>query len=446
MDYKDYIEEAKRYLEDPETLESYRTYYENAMKSIKDREQNAAAALERSYRDDLNAAAAEMRLQQRNTAQYMASRGLARSGEAEQENIERSLAYGADAAKLARQKYASLTSLAEESEKEINSLEKERLSRIADEKKRISSEARAIAGVEYEAAQKAAQNETEDRRLREEREYNESLVRLKAELSEAAAQKAREADAAEAAIKRIHEASEAEKEREFKAREYAEKRALEAETARMRYGGDTAAAGESAGSAAGETDKSGKDAEKSYTPKQTAASLAKQVITGRTASGKIKTVDDVMAVYEYLKTAEEGDISADYLKDLRTSLESYGYEEPDAVTLAAYPAAQKAKAVYKESYDGAYAKLKADGMKSKAAAANAARYAFAQEIRYCVDSLTDENVFAAACGMLGISEKDVKSFFKETGYVRKAADAEAKGGLPAMASGAKAPRLETLKN
>ena len=224
MDYKDYIEEARKYLSDTDDRESYRKYYEDAMNGIRSGYADSVSELEKAYRSSLNEAAANSDIQAKNNAKFMASRGLSRSGEAEQENVLRSLSLNAEAERLAGQKASKQTELRQNAENAVLELEKERAKYEDSERKRLDDNAFAIAKVQYSADREDEQNALEDRRKEDERRYTESLTRLKAELAEAAAEKEREFKASEDAKKREYDSAEAEKKRSFESSESAKKR------------------------------------------------------------------------------------------------------------------------------------------------------------------------------------------------------------------------------
>ncbi len=77
MEYKDYLEEAKKYLlKNSTSFSSYEDYYNKALKNTGESYDEAAEKLNAGYASDANAAAAQSSLNSKNIAQYMSSRGL----------------------------------------------------------------------------------------------------------------------------------------------------------------------------------------------------------------------------------------------------------------------------------------------------------------------------------------------------------------------------------
>ncbi|MBO7666469.1 MAG: hypothetical protein J6S70_03460 [Clostridia bacterium] len=397
MDYKDYLDEAKKKLGETDALKNYREFYENAVKQIKKRRDNELAEIEKAYRADLNEASAQDRILAKNAEQFMASRGLARSGEAEQEYIDRSLAFAKKASSLAEGRRKSGDSARDSAESAISALDKDYAEKTDAENQRAYAEAAEEAKTKYEADREDERYRRETESERAEREYNITLARIKAELAEAAAQKEREFNASEAAKKREYEASEAEK-----------KRAYELEKAKASSSSQSSASGSESGG---------------YVPKQTAAQFAKQIVSNRTASGTVKSVSEAEAINDYLKELEnESGIDASYMRDLKLALGSYGFFVPSQSDYKASEIAAESQKTYKAAYDKALASYKRAGVSdadnmAKTAAQNA-------QMQFCRSKCETDGQFIRCCRECGISDSVITRFIASTPPVKNADAAE----------------------
>ncbi len=388
MDYKDYLEEAKKYLSDTDTLKKYREYYENAVDSVKGRRDAEIAEINRAFRNDLNEASAANRILEKNAEQFMAARGLSRSGEAEQEYIERSLGLAKKVSSLAEERRKSESAARSGADAALAELDKQYAEKANDESKRLENEAAAMAKAGFDAENAKAEKQAE-------RDYNETLLRIKAELAEAAAQKEREHASAEAAKKREYEAVENAKKREHE---------LEMQREKSVSAGKGAQSGETPGSA-----------ETASRPKQTATQFAKEIAAERASSGgKIKTVSDVLNVDSYLKELERrGELSAEYLKDVRAALSGLGYYVPDGNDEAAYRIAGDSEEAYKKTYSNT---LKACGtlrIEEKDAKQYAAEMAQNARLDYCIKRCDNAEQFKKCCVEIGVSESEAAKYLKE---------------------------------
>ena len=423
MDYKDYLEEAKKYVSGGDIAESYRQYYENALKTINAKRENAASDAEKAYRADLNEAAAQSALAGRNTAQYMARRGLARSGEAEQEYIDRSLALGKTASKLAEDRNKAIRSANADAEEAISALDRYYAEKTAEAEKRAEERADEIASKNYGTDRADAEYEREQKAKAEERAYTENLTRIKAELAEAAAQKEREYNASEAAKKREYDSAEAAKKREYDSAEAEKKRAYDAEESAKKREHELemarekailGASGKDAKTESGEeTQADGGKTEAAYEPKQTAVSLAKQAVAGYLGSdGRIKDESANIAIFEYIESLRDAGVSEKYLKDLSVAFGAYGYKEPDEDDITAQKALAETAPVYERAYQAAYTPYKRLGASDATAHAKATKYAQNARMEYFLKQYGATALFKKCCSAAGISEKDASAFLK----------------------------------
>ena len=408
MDYKDYLDEAKKKLGETDALKNYREFYENAVKQIKERRDNELAEIEKAYRADLNEASAQDRILAKNAEQFMASRGLARSGEAEQEYIDRSLAFAKKASSLAEGRRKSGDSARDSAESAISALDKDYAEKTDAENQRAYAEAAEEAKTRYEADREDERYRRETESERAEREYNITLARIKAELAEAAAQKEREFNASEAAKKREYEASEAEKKRAYEASEAEKKRRYELEKAKASSSSQSSASGNESGG---------------YVPKQTAAQFAKQIVSNRTASGTVKSVSEAEAINDYLKELEsESGIDESYMRDLKLALGSYGFFVPSQSDYKASEIAAESQKTYKTAYDKALASYKRAGVSdadnmAKTAAQNA-------QMQFCRSKCETDGQFIRCCRECGISDSVITRFIASNPPVKSADAAE----------------------
>ncbi len=487
MDYKDYIEEARKYLSDTDDRESYRKYYEDAMNGIRSGYADSVSELENAYRSSLNEAAANSDIQAKNNAKFMASRGLSRSGEAEQENVLRSLSLNAEAERLAGQKAARQTELRQNAENAVLELEKERAKYEDSERKRLEDNAFAIAKAQYSADREDEQNALEDRRKEDERRYTESLTRLKAELAEAAAEKEREFkasedvkkreydsaeaekkrnyessesakklehEASESAKKREHEASESAKKREYEASESAKKREQESEILKTKLehedklkAGQTAeketgktadkADDKTVGNASGETVRQNSEtaavkdestsSKGSYEPKQTAASLAKQAVKSHTINGTVNGLADRLGLNKYIDGLRaEGSLSEQYIKDIETALGAYGYKKPGRTEIDAGKIFDNLTSVYDKAYKNALESYKRIGAGAGTAPKLAGDYAVQTMLSYIYDNSKSDAQIDMVCELAGIDKSMMTAFLKEYGL--KSIDGADKNG------------------
>ncbi|MBQ6043769.1 MAG: hypothetical protein IJL41_06470 [Clostridia bacterium] len=430
MDYKDYLDEAKKKLGETDALKNYRQFYESAVKRIKERRDSELAEIEKSYRDGLNEASAQDRILAKNADQYMASRGLARSGEAEQEYIDRSLAFAKKATSLAEGRRKSEDAARAGAENAISVLDKDYAEKANAENQRAYAEAAEEAKTRFEADREDERYRRESESERAEREYNITLARIKAELAEAAAQKEREFNAAEAAKKREYESAEAEKKRAYDASESEKKRAYELEKAKNTGGAQSSAdAGKSGG----------------YIPKQTASQLAKQIVSSRTASGTVSTVSEAAAVNDYLKELEsENGIDESYMRDLKLALGSYGFFVPTQSDYKASEIAAQSEKTYKTVYDRARADYRRAGdpdadKKAKTAAQNA-------QIQFCREKCETYEQFVRCCRECGISDAVIARFTASNPPEKSAKATEsAVSGAVSAAKAAAGGKENTLK-
>ena len=93
MAYEELIRKAKEYLA-PESGE-FESYYRKAAENLRADYNSSLAELKKQYGKDKNAAAAQSMQNLRNMNQYLAARGLSRSGEGVQEQLNANISLGA---------------------------------------------------------------------------------------------------------------------------------------------------------------------------------------------------------------------------------------------------------------------------------------------------------------------------------------------------------------
>lgn len=372
-DYKDYIEQAKKYLmKTSPAFEAFEEYYKKAVKNIGEEYGSSADKINEQHFLDSNKTSARSALDAKNISQYMASRGLSRSGEAEQETINSNLSLNQALSELTRSKYDALSKLYSDKNKALLEMEKE----YAD-KKLKSDDWLYSAAFDLASAQLA-----EDRR-QEETAKKEEEQKAKQEYEEYVRSLEREYEQKLLAEKRAYEDKVRKEEQDFK-REMAEYSDKSKETG----------------------DESGK-----YTPSQSPSTIGKNIITSQTLDGKkVSGVSDRVKLEEYINQLKEANVDDAYLGELLMVLKSTGYAPPSDTERKAYGIAASSEEVYdnrRKSYFDMYLLLGTDKEK---AGEMADRAAFYSRLDYCYTNSASTEEFAVCCEILGITKAQLDDY------------------------------------
>ena len=145
MEYRDYLEQAKKYLASSDGLSSFREYYDKAKSSLQSKYDASKSSINDEYESDVGRAVTQSRMNAKNIDQYMTSRGLARSGEAETERINENLSLNSSLNELAKNKNKALADAGIRHGDALLELEKELADKEYDESKRLDTLADGIA-------------------------------------------------------------------------------------------------------------------------------------------------------------------------------------------------------------------------------------------------------------------------------------------------------------
>lgn len=173
MAYESLIEEAKKYL----TLDNseFEKYYSKATENLQQNYKDAIASLNKQYSKDRNDAAAQAMLNSRNMNQYLAARGLSRSGESVQEKINSNLSLNNTLSGLADSNSRQILELAKNKNDSLLSLEEKRLERKDANDKWTSEQAFNIAKAENAKIEREEDIAREAQQIAEERAYQDSV-------------------------------------------------------------------------------------------------------------------------------------------------------------------------------------------------------------------------------------------------------------------------------
>ena len=406
MEYRDYLEQAKKYLASSDGLSSFREYYDKAKSSLQSKYDASKSSINDEYESDVGRAVTQSRMNAKNIDQYMTSRGLARSGEAETERINENLSLNSSLNELAKNKNKALADAGIRHGDALLELEKELADKEYDESKRLDTLADGIASKQLGIDERAEDIANDKEKTKSEHEYNEYMKRLEAELDELAEQKKREYEKQKIADERKYNEQQTAGERAYKEKQTADERAykekmLEEERAyeQSRIDDERAYAEKLKNDEKVETD--GK-----YTPKQSAESLAKDVVKAYTWSGeKISSQNDRVKVHDFLEEFKSSTNATDeYLNELENALRGMGYRELSADELSASALVKNAKAKYDEWYYDAYSVYEGSGVLPLERVENAKKAASVRQLDYCWLHTASKTEFEFCCDLLGVSE------------------------------------------
>ncbi len=167
---------------------AFEEQYKKAADALKNQFDASVTELTKEYESSKNQAAAESMKNRHNTREMLASRGLAKSGESIQEEINHNLSYDNKMATLASAHQNALSEIENERASNMLSLENDRINKASDNAKWQSEQAYKFAKDEMDKAERKASAEREfqqqielyklqqadkERLIKEEREYND---------------------------------------------------------------------------------------------------------------------------------------------------------------------------------------------------------------------------------------------------------------------------------
>ena len=173
MAYEALIEQAKKYL----TLDNseFEKYYSKATENLKKNYEASLYSLNKQYTKDKNEAAARTMLNSRNMDQYLAARGLSRSGESVQEKINSSLSLNNTLSELADSNSRQILELAKNKNDSLLSLEEKRINRKDSNEKWATEQAFNIAKAENAKIEREEDIARQAQQLAEERAYQDAV-------------------------------------------------------------------------------------------------------------------------------------------------------------------------------------------------------------------------------------------------------------------------------
>ncbi len=399
MEYKDYLEQAKKYLSGDDGLSAYREYYDKAVKSLDDRHALTKAEINDTFVTDVGNAVTQSRMNAKNIDQYMASRGLARSGEAEQERIYENLSLDNTLSSLAKERNKRLSEENASHTDALLALEGDRADKEYDAKNKADSLSFDMADKQLGMDERAEEIALDKEKTKSEHEYNEYMKRLEAELEEQSNAKKREYEIKKIADERAYNEKQTAEERAYKEKLLEEER--EYEKAKTE---DERAYAEKL-----KNEEKTLEGNEKYTPKQTAENLAKEVVKAYTLSGdKISTRIDRLCVYDFLEDFKNTSKASDeYINELESALKAMGYRELTEDEQAARAVYKDVKNRYDEWYYdvlGVYEDTRLTPLERIEEAKSAA---LLRQLDYCWLHTDTKEAFDSCCDMLGVS-KDFK--------------------------------------
>lgn len=417
MEYKDYLEEAKKYIQknNPD-FALYEDYYNAAVKSVAENYGESENRINARYEKDKNAAAAQSAVNAKNIAAYMASRGLARSGEAQQETISSNLSLNQTLTDLASAKYDALSNLHAEKNSSLLDLEKEYAAKKSEKDDWLYRAAYDLAAAEYAYDARKEDQTREDADAASRREYEEYIRRLEYALKEDAAMKERDYEEKKTQRDRDYAESLKKEDRDYAEglkkddRDY-EKERLEDERAYQKQLLEEKRAYDE-GVKEKERELTLETAENGhFKPSQTPAALAKALLSAYVSDGKsVSSITDKVKIEAYLEELEEVGAPASYIKELVVSLKASGYSAPSEKEKRAFQNVKESESVYRARRDSYYQMYISLGLAEKRAAALAEGAAVNARLDYCYTHSGNALEFGHCCEILGVTEKELDAY------------------------------------
>ena len=175
MAYEELIRRAKEYLA-PEN-DDFESYYRKAAENLKADYNSSLAELKKQYNKDKNAAAAQSMQNLRNMNQYLAARGLSRSGEGVQEQLNANISLANTLSVLADNNSRQMTELAKSKNSGLLALEEKRIDRRDANDKWLTERAFEVAKAENAKAEREEDIAREAQQIADERAYQDAVRR-----------------------------------------------------------------------------------------------------------------------------------------------------------------------------------------------------------------------------------------------------------------------------
>ena len=177
MAYEELIRKAKEYLA-PEGGE-FESYYRKAAENLRADYNSSLAELKKQYGKDKNAAAAQSMQNLRNMNQYLAARGLSRSGEGVQEQLNANISLANTLSELADSNSRQMAELAKSRNSGLLALEEKRIDRKDANEKWLTERAFEVAKAENAKAEREEDIAREAQQIADERAYQDAVRREK---------------------------------------------------------------------------------------------------------------------------------------------------------------------------------------------------------------------------------------------------------------------------
>lgn len=177
MAYEELIRKAKEYLA-PESGE-FESYYRKAAENLRADYNSSLAELKKQYGKDKNAAAAQSMQTLRNMNQYLAARGLSRSGEGVQEQLNANISLANTLSELADSNSRQMAELAKSRNSGLLALEEKRIDRKDANEKWLTERAFEVAKAENAKAERDEDIAREAQQIADERAYQDAVRREK---------------------------------------------------------------------------------------------------------------------------------------------------------------------------------------------------------------------------------------------------------------------------
>lgn len=173
MAYEELIRKAKEYLA-PENGE-FESYYRKAAENLRADYNSSLTELKKQYSKDKNAAAAQSMQNLRNMNQYLAARGLSRSGEGVQEQLNANISLANALSELADSNSRQIAELAKSRNSGLLALEEKRIDHKDANEKWLTERAFEVAEAENAKAEREEDIAREAQQIADERAYQDAI-------------------------------------------------------------------------------------------------------------------------------------------------------------------------------------------------------------------------------------------------------------------------------
>ncbi|MEG2004100.1 MAG: hypothetical protein RR057_05825, partial [Clostridia bacterium] len=383
------------------------------------------AMLKSSYENEKNSAAAKSMLDAKNTDQFLAARGLAKSGESVQEHINSNLSLNNTLSSLANSNINAGVQLAKSKDSALSSIEKSEAEHAAEKEKSEIAKAQRNEDIKREEKHIADEREYQKEKTDAQRQY-EDLIR-KSE-SDLAAQIAKEQ------------------------REYNEKKYLKELSDKERLINNERAYNESVTESEREYKKNLLNEQREYEKNQNLShdgtpdtgivpdsepkEIAKNLVSTATKGKKfISNSYENVSVYKYLEKLQSEKISEKYLDELILNLDAFGYKEPSKSVIEATELIEAAETEKIRVKKTVYDKLINKGYNEYFANKFSDEDATESVMNYVYQNSSDLESFYTACDILGVDQNKRLFFLTEMNKFVDPIEPSAEKTSPSDASG-----------